>query len=106
MQMAPAEVQAYSDGYQRRTNREAWLNGLYTLDAVTAVVSAILSGKNKRNVYQYPKQPRRELLPMTEAEKQAEIEADALRAELYMRQMVRAGKNWGGGLTAPMRRHG
>lgn len=93
--MTPTEVQSYADGYQRRVNREAWLNGLYTLDAITAVASAILSGKNKRNTYNYSRQPRSELQPMTLEEIKGTKDAEARFAELYMRQMVRAGKNWG-----------
>lgn len=93
--MTPTEVQAYADGFQRRTNREAWLQGIYTQDALTSIASAILSGKNRRNTYEYPKQPHGELQPQRVEEKRLSQEQEELLAELYMRQMVEAGKNWG-----------
>lgn len=95
--MTAEEVQAYAIGYQRRRNREAWLQGVYVQDALTSVVSAVLSGKNKRNVYQYPAQPHRELQPATAEETRVTEEQEALLAEVYMLQMVEAGKNWGKG---------
>ena len=95
MRMTAAEVQAYADGYQRKANREAWLQGIYTQDALTAIASAVLAGKNKQNVYKYPERPHGELQPMTEEERLEEEEAERLRAKLYMMQMAWAYKNWG-----------
>lgn len=95
--MTPTEVQAYATGYQRRRNREAWLQGIYTQDALTAVASTVLSGKNTRNIYQYPAQPHCELQPATTEETRVTEEQEALLAEVYMLQMVEAGKNWGKG---------
>lgn len=93
--MTPTEVQAYADGFQRKANREAWLHGIYVQDAITAVASAILSGKKKRDTYEYPKQPHGELQPQRVEERKISQEQEELLAELYMRQMVEAGKNWG-----------
>ena len=93
--MTAAEIQAYADGYQRRRNREAWLQGIYTQDALTAVASAVLSKKNTRNIYQYPAQPHLELQPAAAEEVKITEEQEALLAEIYMLQMVEAGKNWG-----------
>lgn len=93
--MTPTEVQAYADGYQRRTNREAWLQGIYTQDALTSIASAVLSGKNRRNTYEYPKQPHSELQPQRAEGRKISQEQEELLAELYMRQMVEVGKNWG-----------
>lgn len=95
--MTAEEVQAYAIGYQRRRNREAWLQGIYFQDALTSVASAALSGKNTRNIYQYPAQPHRELQPATAEETRVTEEQEALLAEVYMLQMVEAGKNWGKG---------
>ena len=91
--MTPTEVQAYADGYQRRTNREAWLHGVYVQDAITAVASAILSGKKKRNIYKFPERPHTELQPMTPEEKQRQIEAERLRAYAYFDGIVQACKS-------------
>lgn len=121
--MDPAELQAYSDGYQRRINREAWLYGVYVQDALAAVLSAAFAKKSSMNTFQYPNQPHKSLQPETEAEKQKEAEeerrkaiahfnsfakhkkklefpdpeeTERLQARLYMHQMMWAGKNWGG----------
>lgn len=87
--MSPAELQAISNGYRRRVNYEAWLHGVYTLDALTAVFSAAFAGKNKSQIHRYPNTPKSDLQP------QEQEDQDRLQAELYMRQMVRAGKGWG-----------
>ena len=99
--MGPAELQAYSDGYQRRINRKAWLFGLYVQDALCAVLSAAFSEKRSRNTFQYPNQPHKSLQPETEEEKKQEAENERLQARLYMHQMEHAGRNWGKSPTAP-----
>ena len=95
--MTPTEVQAYADGYQRRTNREAWLQGIYTQDALTSIASAVLSANapSLYNTYEYPKQPHSELQPQRAEGRKISQEQEELLAELYMRQMVEVGKNWG-----------
>lgn len=95
MRMTAAEVQAYADGYQRRINRESWIRGIYTQDALTAIASAVLAGKNKQDVYKYPECPHGELQPVSETEQRESEEAELLRAKLYMHQMKWAYKNWG-----------
>lgn len=93
--MGPAELQAYSDGHQRRINREAWLFGVYVQDAVAACLSAAFAKKGSTDVFKYPKAPISSLQPQTKKELEAEAENERIRAYLYLNQFVRAGKNWG-----------
>lgn len=88
--MTAAEVQAYADGYQRRINRESWIRGIYTQDALTAIASAVLAGKNKQNVYKYPEKPH-ELFERekTEAEKQKEAEEERKKAIAYFNSFAK-----------------
>ena len=95
MRMTAAEVQAYADGYQRKANREAWLQGVYTQDALTAIASAVLAGKNRQSAYKFPECPHSELQSASEAEQRESEEAELLRAKLYMHQMKWAYKNRG-----------
>ena len=91
MAMTPSELVAVSHGYQRRMDTAAWVFGRYTQEALSAVLSAAL-GKKGRTPYKYPSQP----YSATETPQEArDDDRDALRAEVYMRQMMRAGKNWG-----------
>ena len=91
MAMTPSELVAVSHGYQRRMDTAAWVFGRYTQEALSAVLSAAL-GKKGRTPYRYPSQP----YSATEAPQEAaDDDRDALRAKVYMRQMMRAGKNWG-----------
>lgn len=89
--MSPAELQAYSDGYQRRTDSEAWLYGLYFQDALAAVLSALFAEKG-HDTYKYPSRPHSIQQTATQADNE---EAELLKARLYMHQMMWAGKNWG-----------
>ena len=93
--MNPKTVKAFSDGYQRKINREAWLNGLYFRDALMSVLLAILPRKCGAPPYQYPVEPHHNLQPMTEKEKDQLAENERLRAKLYCDRLVRMGKNWG-----------
>ena len=91
MAMTPSEIVAVSHGYRRRVDMEAWLTGRYVHEALYAVLSAAL-GKKGRTPYKYPDQPH----GATEASQEAtDDDRDALRAKIYMRQMMRAGKHWG-----------
>ena len=91
MAMTPAELVAVSHGYQRCVDTEAWLTGRYVHEALSAVLSAAL-GKKGRTPYKYPSQP----YSATETPQEArDDDRDALRAEVYMRQMMRAGRHWG-----------
>lgn len=91
LEMTPAEIVAVSHGYHKRVDMEAWLTGRYFHEALSAVLSAAL-GKKGRTPYKYPSQP----YSATEAPQEtANDDREALRAEVYMRQMMRAGKHWG-----------
>ena len=60
-------------------------------EALSAVLSAAL-GKKGRTPYKYPSQP----YSAAEAPQEAtDDDRDALRAKIYMRQMMRAGKTLG-----------
>lgn len=91
LELTPSELVAVSHGYYRRVDMEAWLTGRYVHEALSAVLSAAL-GKKGRTPYRYPSQP----YSATEAPQEAASDdRDALRAKVYMRQMMRAGKHWG-----------
>ena len=89
--MTPSELVAVSHGYQRRVDTEAWLFGRYVDEALSAVLSAALSKKG-RTPYRYPSQP---YSARDAAQAPKDDDRDALRAKIYMRQMMRAGKSWG-----------
>ena len=93
--MTPAEVQATANGYKQRVDFEAWLTGRYVLEAFSASLSSAF-GRPGHPPYRYPNAPRgqREAIQGHTDEQEKK---DRLKAELYMRQMVRAGKNWGKG---------
>ena len=91
MAMTPAVVQAAANSYRQRADFEAWLTGRYVHEAISAVLSVALGRKGK-TPYRYPSQPYSALEAPQEA---ADGDRDALRAEVYMRQMMRVGKNWG-----------
>ena len=90
-EMTPSELVAVSHGYQRRVDTEAWLFGRYVHEALSAVLSAALSKKG-RTPYRYPSQP---YSAQEAAQAPKDDDRDTLRAKIYMRQMMRAGKNWG-----------
>lgn len=91
MAMTPAVVQAAANSYRQRADFEAWLTGRYVHEALSAVLSAAL-GKKGRTPYRYPSQP---YSAQEAAQAPKDDDRDALRAKIYMRQMMRAGKNWG-----------
>ena len=91
LQMTPAELVAVSHGYQKRVDMAAWLFGRYTQEALSAVLSAALSRKGK-TTYKYPTQP---YSAQEAVQAPKDEEREALRAKIYMKQMVRSGKNWG-----------
>ena len=91
MAMTPAVVQAAANSYRQRADFEAWLTGRYVHEALSAVLSAALSRKG-HTPYKYPSQP----YSATDTSQEAkDDDREALRAKIYMRQMMRAGKNWG-----------
>lgn len=89
--MTPAEVQAAANGYRQRVDFAAWLVGRYVLEALSASLSSAF-GRKGHSPYQYPSVPRGQQKAPQEA---TGDDRDALKAEVYMRQMVRAGKSWG-----------
>lgn len=95
--MTPAQLQAFSNGFQRRTNYEAWLHGLYTHIAFSVALAAAFSPKGKTPP-KYPARPDTGLEPPTEhgedqTDRQAEVEI--LKAKLYMQNLYWEGRNWG-----------
>ena len=90
-EMTPSELVAVSHGYKRRLDTAAWLTGRYVHEALSAVLSAALSRKG-HTPYKYPSQP----YSATDTSQEAkDDDREALRAKIYMRQMMRAGRNWG-----------
>lgn len=81
---------------QERANVAAWLNGMYQYDAVSCALANAFRKKSDPPA-KYPTEPynifqKRE----TRKERERREEAERLQAKLYMQQMMRAGKNWGG----------
>lgn len=84
--------------YRERLNAQAHLLGLYFYEALCDV-SPILHafpGKGAKPI-PYRSEPYPIFVDDDDREDESEEDADRLQAELYMRQMVRAGKNWGNG---------
>lgn len=94
LEMTPLELAAYSDGYQRRANREAWLHGIYVMYAIMAIVSPILSKPGQR-AFQYPDKPDRELAPRLPAEVEADIKRQRQQMHDYLDGVVRSYKERG-----------
>lgn len=91
--MTPAEVQAAANGYRQRVDFESWMFGRYVLEALSASLSSAF-GRKGNPPYRYPSSPRsQQEVPQERTD--AQDERDRLKAELYMRQMVRAGRRWG-----------
>ena len=91
LELTPAGLAAVSHGYHKRVDMEAWLTGRYVHEALSAVLSAAL-GKKGRTPYKYPSQP---YSAQEAAQAPKDDDRDALRAKIYMRQMMRAGRHWG-----------
>lgn len=91
--MTPAEVQAAANGYRQRVDFESWLTGRYFLEALSASLSSVF-GRPGHPPYRYPSSPRGQQGALQE-QTEVQEEKDRLKAELYMRQMVRAGRRWG-----------
>lgn len=78
-----------------RINAEAHLMGLYVYEALCDV-SPVLHAFAKKGTK--PRPFRTEPYPLhgeKEEKTDQQEEAERLRAEIYMKQMMRAGKNWG-----------
>ena len=74
---------------QARVNEEAWLNGVYVAYAVASTIGNAYREKGMPKV-DYPEKP----IEFREPEKVDE-DTEALMAQVYMNNMVRAGRNWG-----------
>lgn len=92
------EVKAYREAdelRQRRFNSEAWLQGMYFYDAISCSLKNALS-KSGTAPAKYPEKPYLvDKDEKTEKEIEREEELDRIKAKLYMKNMVRAGKSWG-----------
>lgn len=81
---------------KEQMNTELWLQGLYYYDAVCCALQNAFRKKSDPPA-KYPMEPY-DIFPkeMTREEREAQEEAERLQAKLYMQQMMRAGKHWGG----------
>lgn len=78
-------------------NQMLWLQGRYVFDAICSVVPVLVTiPKKDAKILPYPKPTSLFGHEPSEEELEEQERKEALRAELYMRQMIRAGKNWGG----------
>lgn len=75
-------------------NHQAWLNGYYFRLALLEIMGA-LAGKKGSSIPKYPNGPCKGLQLMTEQDRKESENDELLRAQLYMNNMVRAGKEWG-----------
>lgn len=78
-----------------RINAEAHLMGLYVYEALCDVSPVLKAFANKGTK---PIPFRTDPYPLTgekEEKTEKQEETERLRAEIYMKQMIRAGKNWG-----------
>lgn len=95
----PLMVRAFykADRLRReRMDEEAWIHGLYVMNAISATVGNAFKKKGEQPD-EYPKEPvtvtkRRE---EEQARKKRASEQEAAWALAWMTSFVRAGKNWG-----------
>lgn len=83
-----------AEEYRRdRENYNAWLNGAYVARAISSTICNAFIGKSD-TPSEYPDRP----IPLrgeTEAEQKTREEKEAEAAEVYMKQFIDFGKNWG-----------
>lgn len=81
---------------QERVNGELWLQGMYYYDALCCALRNAFRGRGDPPA-SYPERPY-DIFPKRETAQQREDreKQERLQARLYMSQMMRAGKNWGG----------
>lgn len=81
---------------REQMNTELWLQGMYFYDAISCSLQNAFRKKSDPPA-KYPTEPYN-IFPKeeTKQEQEAREEAERLQAKLYMQQMMRAGKNWGG----------
>ena len=91
-------IESYREAYKRRIgqkNAESHLMGMYIYEALCDV-SPVLHAFAKKGTK--PRPFRTEpygIAGNQEGKSEKQEEAERLRAEIYMKQMMRAGKNWG-----------
>lgn len=82
---------------QERMNDEAWLQGMYFFNAMSSALHNSRRTKVSDPIAEYPSKPYEIYKKQeTKQEREAREEAERLQAKLYMQQMMRAGKHWGG----------
>lgn len=81
---------------QERMNAEAWLNGLYTSQALMSTVGNMFNDKNA-DPFEYPSEPIQLFEDKAKPKPASEDDADAVFARAWMMSFVRAGKDWGKG---------
>ena len=80
---------------RERTNAEAHLMGMYVYEALCDA-APMLHAFAKKGTKPIPFSPEPYPMPWQKEEKtDRQEEGERLRAEIYMKQMMRAGKNWG-----------
>lgn len=81
---------------KEQMNTELWLQGMYCYDALCCSIQNAFRKKSDPPA-KYPEKPY-DIFPKreTKQERQQREEAERLQAKLYMQQMMRVGKNWGG----------
>lgn len=78
-------------------NQMLWLQGQYVYNAICSVAPVLVTMPKKgAEILPYP-----DFLPLfqdgeTKRAQEEKEEKERLQAKLYMQQMMRAGKNWGG----------
>lgn len=78
---------------QKKFNGEAWLQGMYFYDGLCCAIKNALGSAGGSSA-KYPSQPYSIDEEQRENDKAIKEENERLAAELYMRNMVRAGRSW------------
>ena len=92
----PLMVRAYYKAEklrQERMDEEAWLNGLYVMRALDAVVGNMFRDKNAEKA-EYPDMPILQEQKMEAEKTEEQEEQEAVWALAWMNNFVDAGKGW------------
>lgn len=81
---------------QEAFNEKAWLQGMYFYDALCCALKNAFGSKGSAPA-KYPQKPYPTSFGKKEEEQEIQEENERLKAELYMRNMVRAGRSWAKG---------
>ena len=96
--MTKAFVESHKQRMEEK-NAALWRQGMYFYEALASITSALTADRKKGDKpHEYPSKPY-PLFPkeQTMEEEQFAQEQEELLAEVYMLQMVEAGKKWGKG---------